>query len=236
MSRFTYLTPALFRELDAPARTFAGKPIVVERAEKMEGCYGFASAWAMGLVIRLGEPWRTERNCITIANKVDLDTLGKNPARVLDWSAIPAEDFYRFLTWHEIAHVIHMDAMTYFRMDMDVTPTDIKRRVYRLAEHRADRHAWNVLYPGKEMPLLPGAKAHLAEIEETAVTCKAILEKEKRRKPIEPLPTDPCQYVPVCHAEKGIPWASDVGADPFCLWGTVEDGRIVPAVREVAHG
>ncbi|MEA4856055.1 hypothetical protein [Solidesulfovibrio sp.] len=235
MNRFTYLTPALFRELDALARTFAGKPIVVERAEKMEGYYGFASAWAMGLVIRLGEPDRTERSCITIANKVDLNTLGKNPARVLDWSAIPAEDFYRFLTWHEIAHVIHMDAMTYFRMDMDVTPTDIKRRVYRLAEHRADRHAWDVLYPGKGMPLLPGAEENLAEIEETAVTCRAILEKEKRRRPIEPLTTDPCQYVPVCHAEKGIPWAEEVDADPFCTWGTVEDGRIVPAVREVHH-
>ncbi len=235
MSLFTYLTPALFRELDTIARTFAGRPIIVERAEAMGGRYGFASAWAMGLVIRLGEPWRAERSCITIANRVDLDTLGKGPARVLDWTAIPAGDVYRFVTWHEIAHVIHMDAMTYFNMDMDVTPVDIKRRVYRLVEARADRHAWDVLYPGKEMPLLPGAEEHLAEIEETAITCRAILEKEKRRRPIEPLTTDPCQYVPVCHAEKGIPWAPEVGADPFCMWGTVENGRIVPAVREVDH-
>jgi len=233
MNRFTYLTPPLFRELDALARTFAGKPIIVKRAEEMKGCYGFASAWAMGLVIRLGEPDCTERSCITIANKVDLDTLGKNPSRVLDWTAIPAEDFYRFLTRHEIAHVIHMDALTYFNMDMDATPMDIKRRVYRLAEARADRHAWDVLFSGKGMPLLPGAEEHLAEIEETSVTCRAILEKEKRRRPIEPLTTDPFRYVPICHAEKGIPWAPEVGADPFCLWGTVEDGRIVPAVREV---
>ncbi len=236
MSRFTYLTPPLFRELDALARTFAGRPIIVKRAEEMDGCYGYASAWAMGLVIRLGEPWQTERSCITLANKIDLETLGKNPSRVLNWSAIPAEDFYRFLTWHEIAHMIHVDALTYFNMDTDATPTDIKRRVYRLAEARADRHAWDVLYPGKEMPLLPGADEHLAEIEETAVTCRAILEKEKRRKPIEPMPTDSFQYVPVCHVEKGVPWADEVGADPFCLWGTVEDGRIVPAVREVVHG
>lgn len=229
MSRFTYLTPPLFREIDALSRTFAGKPIIVERAEDMNGCYGIASVWARGLFIHLGEPICTERSCITIANKVDLDTLGKNSARVLDWTAIPVGDFYRFLTWHEIAHVIHMDALTYFNMDMDVMPTDIKRRVYRLAEHRADRHAWDVLYPGMKMPLLPGADEHLAEIEETAVICRAILEKEKRLRPIEPLTTDPCQYVPVCHAKNGIPWAPEVGADPFCLWGTVVDGRIVPA-------
>ncbi|MEL7640734.1 MAG: hypothetical protein AAGU21_13915 [Solidesulfovibrio sp.] len=235
MSRFTYLTPSLFRELDALARTFAGRPIIVERAEKMKGCYGFASAWALGLVTRLGEPWQTERSCITLANKIDLDAFAVNKTGVLDLAAIPAEDAYRFVTWHEIAHMIHLDALTCFNMDMDVTPTAIKRRVYRLVEARADRHAWDVLYPGKEMPLLPGADEHLAEIEETAVTCRAILEKEKRRRPIEPLTTDPFQYVPVCHAEKGIPWAPEVGADPFCLWGTVEDGRIVPAVREVAH-
>lgn len=234
MSRFIYLTPALFRELDALARTFAGKPIIVERAEEIKGCWGYAGAWAMGLVIHLGEPWQTEQSCITLANKVDLETLGKNPSRMLDWNAIPTEDFYRFLTWHEIAHVIHMDALTHFNMDMDATPMDIKRRVYRLAEARADRHAWEVLYPGKGMPLLPGADTILAEIEETAVTCRAILEKEKRRRPIEPLTTAPCQYVPVSHAEKGIPWAPEVGADPFCIWGTVEKGRIMPAVREVA--
>lgn len=235
MSRFTPLTPMLFRELDALARTFAGKPIIVERAEKMEDCWGYVSPWALGLVIRLGKPNCIERSCITIANKADLDTLGKNPARVLDWSAIPAEDFYRFLVWHEIAHVIHMDAMTYFRMDMDAVPATIKSRVYRLAEHRADRYAWNVLYPDKKMPLLPGASKHLGEIKKTAVACLDILEKEKRRKPVEPLPTDPFQYVPVCHAKRGIPWADEVDADPFCLWGTIENGRIVPPVREACH-
>ncbi len=34
MNRFTCLTPPLFRELDALARTFAGKPIVVEWPRK----------------------------------------------------------------------------------------------------------------------------------------------------------------------------------------------------------
>ncbi|UJX41093.1 hypothetical protein K9F62_20840 [Desulfovibrio sp. JY] len=235
MSRFTYLTPTLFRELDALTRTFAGKPIIVERVEKMEGYWGYVSPWARGLVIHLGGKACDERSCIALSNVIDLDAFAGNKTGILDLGAVPAEDVYRFLTWHEIAHVIQMDAMTYFRMDMDATPADIKRRVYRLAEHRADCHAWDVLYPGKEMPLLPGAEGHLAEIEETAIACKAILEKEKRREPIEPLTTDPCQYVPVCHAEKGIPWADEVGADPFCLWGTVGDGRIVPAVREACH-
>ena len=101
-------------------------------------------------------------------------------------------------------------------------------------ETRADRHAWGVLYPGKEMPLLPGADKHLAEIEETARRCKAILGKVKRKKPVEPLSTDPRDFVPLAH-EAGIPWADEVGADPFGAWGTVVDGRSVPAVREVLH-
>jgi len=235
MNRFTYLTPPLFRELDALARTFAGKPIRVERAEGMKGYFGYVSPMASGLRIRLGERLCKEMSLLTLANKIALDVFAVNKTGVLDLAAIPAEDAYRYVVWHEIAHVIHLDALMYFNMSMDVTPVDIKRRVFRLAEHRADRYAWDVLYPGKEMPLLPGAEAHLAEIEETAVTCRAILEKEKRRKPIEPLTTDPCQYAPVCHAEKGIPWAPEVGADPFCIWGTVEDGRIVPAVREVVR-
>lgn len=229
MSCFTYLTPALFRELDTLARTFAGKPIIVEPVDKMEGCWGYVSPWARGLVIRLGEKACDERSCITLSNAIDLDAFAVDKTGILDLGAVPAENVYRFVAWHEIAHVVHVDAITYFNMDMDVTPVDIKRRVYRLAEHRADRYAWDILYPGKEMPLLPGAEVHLAEIAETAVTCRAILEKGKRRKPIKPMPTDPFQYVPVCHAKKGIPWADELGEDPFCIWGTVEDGRIVPA-------
>ena len=50
-------------------------------------------------------------------------------------------------------------------------PADIKRRVHRLAEARADRYAWDVLYPGKAMPLLPEAEERLAEIRKTAVDC-----------------------------------------------------------------
>jgi hypothetical protein len=84
------------------------------------------------------------------------------------------------------------------------------------------------------MPLLPGADKHLAEIEETARRCKAILGKVKRKKPVEPLSTDPRDFVPLAH-EAGIPWADEVGADPFGAWGTVVDGRSVPAVREVLH-
>lgn len=49
-----------------------------------------------------------------------------------------------------------------------------------------------------------------------------------------PLSTDPRDYVPLAH-EAAIPWTPEVGADPLCLWGTVEDGRIVPAVRELVQ-
>ena len=230
MSHFTYLTPTTFREIDTLARTFAGKPIIVKRAEEMEGSFGFVSPWAMSLVIRLGEPRYTDRGCISIANRIDLDGFATNVVGVLDWSAIPAKDIYRFVAWHEIAHVLHGDAMTFFNMGMDSIPKNIQRRVWRLVETRADRHAWDVLYPGKEMPLLPGGAEYLAEIAETAVTCKAILSKVKRRKPIEPLSTDPRDFVPAAH-EQGIPWSPEVGADPFCIWGDVEDGRTVPALR-----
>jgi hypothetical protein len=236
MNRFTYLTPPLFRELDALARTFAGKPIVVRPAEEMKGYFGCVNPMATGLRIRLGDRLCKEMSVITLANKIDLDAFAMNKSGgVLDWSAIPAEDAYRFLAWHEIAHVIHVDQMLYFEMDINGVPLDIKRRVWRLAEVRADRHAWDVLYPGKEMPLLPGADEHLAEIKETARRHKAIFDKVKRKKPVEPLSTDPRDYVPLAH-EKGIPWAPEVDADPLCLWGAVVDGRIVPAVREVVNG
>ena len=234
MSRLTYLTPALFRELDTLARTFAGKPIVVERAEEMKGYFGWVNPMCSSVRIRLGERLCKDMVLITITNKIDLDAFAVNKAGVMDWAAIPAEDAFRFVAWHEITHVIHLDQLLYFNMDMDGVPMDIKRRVYRLAEVRADRHAWDVLYPGKEMPLLPGAEEHLSEIKTTARRHKSILDKAKRKKPVEPLSTDPRDFVPLAH-EKGIPWADEVGADPLCPWGTVEGGRIVPAVREVCH-
>lgn len=226
MSRFAYLTPALFRELDTLARTFAGKPIVVERAEEMKGYFGYVNPMAAGVRIRLGERLCKEMVVITLANKIDLDAFAVNKAGVMDWTAIPAEDAYRFVAWHEIAHVIHLDQLLYFEMAMAGIPMDIKLRVWRLAETRADRHAWDVLYPGKAMPLLPGAEEYLAEIKETAKRHKAILSKAKRKKPVEPLSTDPRDFVPLGH-EAGIAWADEVGAAPLCLWGTIEDGRIV---------
>lgn len=232
MSRYTYLTPALFQELDTLARIFAGKPIIVEQAEEMGGCFGYTESWAQGLLVHWGGNRYDEKSCITLANKIDLKAFAQNKAGVLDLASIPWWNVYRFVVWHEIAHVIHLGALTYFGMDMGTTTVDTKRRVYRLAEARADRYAWDVLYPGKEMPLLPGADAHLAEIEETTTICRAILEKEKRHRPIEPLSTDPFEYIPYPHVKRGIPWAPEVGADPFCLWGAMEDGRIVSAVRE----
>jgi len=229
MSRFAYLTPALFRELDVLARTFAGKPILVERAEEMEGLFGYVNPMVAGVRLRLGGRLCKEMSVVTLTNKIDLDAFSVDKASgVLDWSAIPVEDAYRFVAWHEIAHVIHVDQMLYFEMAIDGTPLEVKRRVYRLAESRADRHAWNVLYPGKEIPLLPGGAEHLAEIEETARRHKAIFDKVKRKKPVEPLSTDPRDYVPLAH-EKGVPWADEVGADPLCIWGPVENGWIVPA-------
>jgi hypothetical protein len=135
MSRFTSLTPALFRELDVLARTFAGKPIRVERAEEMEGLFGYVNPMATGLRIRLGERLCTEMSVITPPNKIELDAFTANKASaVLDWSAIPAEDAYRFVAWHEIAHVIHVDQMLYFEMAIDGRPLEIKRRVWRLAK------------------------------------------------------------------------------------------------------
>ena len=223
MSRYTYLTPALFRELDTLARTFAGKPIIVEQAEEMKGRFGYVESWAQGLLIRWGENRYAEKSCIFLANKIDLEAFAVNKTGVLDLASIPWWNVFRFVAWHEIAHVIHRDALIYFGMDMDTTTVDTKRWVYRLAEARADRYAWDILYPGREMPLTPGAEEHLAEIEETADTCRAILEKEKRRRPIEPLSTDPFEYIPVPHVKHGIPWADEVGADPFCLWKATQE-------------
>jgi len=242
MNNFTYLTPAMFCEIDTLARTFAGTPIIVERAEEMNGYFGGVSPMCDYVHVRFGDRVRTPKVLITIANRIDLDAFASTKAYVLDWSAIPAEDAYRFVTWHEIAHVIHVDHGLYFEMTLDGVAQDIKRRIYRLAETRADRYAWDVLYPGMEMPLLPGADDILSEIAETAITCKAILSKVKRKKPVEPLSTDPKDFVPAVHEEDGIPWAPEVGADPFCIWrNTVVDGQIMPAqghaaeTKEAAH-
>lgn len=188
---------------------------------------------AAGVRVRLGEPMCRDMVCITIANTIDLDVFAVRKAGVLDWSAIPTKDAFRFIARHEIAHVIRLDQLLYFEMDIAGTPLDIKRRIYRLAEIRADRHAWGVLYPGKEMKLLSGADEHLAEVEETAKRFKGILAKAKRKQPVVPLSTDPRDFVPLAH-EDGIPWAPEVGADPLCLWETVEEARIVPA-RELVE-
>ena len=116
MSRFTYLTPALFRELDTLARTFAGKPIVVEPAEGMKGYFGYVNPMCSSVRIRLGERLCKDMVLITITNKIDLDAFAGNKVGVLDWTAIPAEDAFRFVAWHEIAHVIHLDQLLYFNI------------------------------------------------------------------------------------------------------------------------
>lgn len=65
---------------------------------------------------------------ITIANRIDRTDLFVNKAGVLDWSTIPAEDAFRFVTGHEIAHVIHVDHGLYLEMAIDGVLLGIKRR------------------------------------------------------------------------------------------------------------
>jgi len=141
---FLYLTPEVFQMLDAIARSKIGYSILVLPFEKIGG---FASVD----VLRV----------IKLANKICLPIFYNGPRPEMDYSGVPLEMVYEFLVWHEIAHVV-LGAVgiefTGWWWEMD---SWIRRLFVAEMERRADKYAWEMLFPNIPMPVRKDKLVHL---------------------------------------------------------------------------
>lgn len=181
------LTPALFAELDAIARTEAGSALEVVQAEDMPDAIarvsplvgsGYIDARVMDGVCMM------DLSIIQIANRIEVDEVSRWNRPELDYSIIQPQDFYHFALWHEIGH--RLDNLRAW--DSHGGSLDHLQLLIWLNEIRADRLAWHKLYPDRPVPMLPHAIARAAK----TTSEMAAMEKRfpHRARPPKPLPPD----------------------------------------------
>lgn len=210
------LNQETFSHVDSMARIHAGQPIMVYE-ENDKDPFAYVSCWALGVFDTRKTPAvvQKEMALIQLANQICLKKWKKIERPEIDWAAVPTEKIYDFLICHEISHVVNGHSMMYFDLQLsgeyfaDRTEKSQRFKVNQkfrylktAAEMVADREAWEMMFPGKPLPL----KSDLNDIHEKCNSMMEFLEGCKKRK-ITPITTDPRQYVPYEHEKNGIPWA-----------------------------
>ncbi|HEX4331904.1 MAG TPA: hypothetical protein VH040_07185 [Usitatibacter sp.] len=198
------LTPALFAELDAISRTMAGSALEVIPLEEMPNTIARVN-YLMGSGykdsrIRDGV-CKIDLSIIQIANRIEADQVATWPRPELDFSKITPCDLYHFALWHEIGHRLH-DLDRWVSLCSEPADHNVVRW---LNEVRADRFAWNKVYPGAAVPRYPGAMRTKRQIDELMKRMEKLYPPITRAR--RPLPTDPFLAVPDRHVEGQIPWA-----------------------------
>ncbi len=203
------LTPELFRQLDILARTKAACPLSVFDSEKEP--YHFASfsfqpeAVYKHLDLIESPGCCCEKTFIKVSNRIDTEKFGQTRTAEIDFGAIPRDDIYKFLVFHEISHKL----FDFCEWLLPVFRNGIaeRNRFYAVNQIRADRYAWKTLYPRKRLP-----KRALNK-EDKEVFIEAIkfmdLHKEwfpKEPRKVDPISINPKEMVPVSHIKNGIPW------------------------------
>ena len=202
------LTPEHFQELDAMARTLAGRVIEVQdyRNSLLDEKTFAAIPWMTTDVIldMHATPLRGSYcGGIFVKNMIDVDLFRTTARPEMDWGAIPEEDIYRFLILHEIGHCLNNYDYDWWLQDRDSEKGQLYGIVRGVNEVLADRYAWEALYPGKPFPVKRGRKAAIKEL-------MGKLDGHFKMKDLknERLPVDPAKYVPAAHEKHGIPFVT----------------------------
>lgn len=232
-----HLTPALFSELDARARTVAGHICHPSEEGGMRGDFASLGQCREALFyLRLPDMeskrpgYNLEdgpRGLVNLAQAIDLEAFRSAWRPEIDWSAIPVHNIYRFLLEHELAHARHRDNGLFSYLSFgpmgrkgDDPKVEAAIRRYqnnRAAVHsmrlfieaRADREAWQTLYSDAPMPTRADAMPaeDLVEIHDKYAV---LLDRHERMKPLEPVALFP-HFVLKGHVECGfLLWSPEV--------------------------
>ena len=226
---FVYLTPETFSRLDSMCRAKVGRLINVLPPEKMEGNFAASSCWAVGICVNPGDPPREryykDGAVIDLANQIEVARFGSTPRPEMDWSAIPPNAIFDFLTWHEIGHLVmgHLSVVGLCDNSAPWNCQDPRERFLARAEmeRRADRYAWGVLFPGTSLPVRKNPEFNLKELDKFARKYKRFFEQPERS--FDPLTSVPGSMVLEGHLKRGIAWAEPV-ARRLNLFQAIGDG------------
>jgi len=225
-----HLTPDLFHELDATARDNGVVLFIYSAADMGRNFAELAKLGDALYYDRLPSTESTPHHFDTIrpkygvnlSNCIDLDAFRACPRPEMDWSAIAPEDVYHFLAWHEIHHCRFRDGWlmgklsNYIYFDIPLYDKDDKvidrawravgknRLAYKsfqlFTEARADRAAWESVYPGRSFPKKAEAMP-ASDLEAIHEQYAVLLDRYQRMEPIEALPHFP-RLVPAHHVKE----------------------------------
>lgn len=199
--KWIFLTPSIFAEVDRLARTEAGAVVEVIDYRQVPGLIGrVARGFCGGVYIdaknTTGDGCMTEVPVIQLVNAINLDEIANWPRPELAYSALEPGDRFRFTVLHEICHCLTMlDLLEFATMDAAT-----RVRFTQVDEARADRFAWQRLYPGR-----PIVKNPRRTISGSALS--RLERKFPEHKMCRPqLPTARGSFVPTSHVRKGVPY------------------------------
>lgn len=198
------LTPALFGELDKIARTRAGCVIeVVDYQDKeMKDTFAAVPPLSTGVVCDIENPGRYgECRSIVLVNQIHVERFRSTKRPEITWQRIPNDHIYHYLLWHEIGHI---------RLDPDFHSVMLKGGADLLNwtslanEMRADRYAWNAIYPQKALPKRPGSTTIVRNLDKIITENTELFNRRSPKR--KALPTQKGLFIPLSHYRKGIPW------------------------------
>lgn len=210
---FAVLTPDLFAEIDAVAKSKAGRPFsIFDHREKSNWgqCNFMVSSVFTDLAMiktSCGEPGLfAEMGVLEIANEVNVAKFHAADRPEIDLSKIPADRIHEYVAYHEIGHVLdnYNSGKGMFTAD---------REHAKVNEVLADRFAWAAMFPGFPVPVRVGCEnidAWLVE-QESRLLQQGITKGRPRRS----LPNDSLKNVPTEHVRKRIPWSRKLRGTRF---------------------
>lgn len=202
------LTPEHFQELDAMARTMAGRVVNVRDYQDNfldEKVFAEVSVMVTDVILDMHENPLRRHHCgeILVKNLIDTDLFRATTRPEMDWGAIPEEDIYRFIILHEIGHCLNNYDYEWWLPERDSEKGQLYGIVKRINEVLADRYAWEALYPGKPLPVKHRRKTVIKELMKKLDRHFKMKDLKKER-----LPVDPAKYVPWSHEKHGIPFVT----------------------------
>jgi hypothetical protein len=190
------LTPDLYRELDIITRTRCGSVIEIVPAEEMGGDFARISLWAQTAYPNSTSERPEYTGTITLANQITVDSFWNCPRYEMDWSKVPSNRIYHFITYHEVGH--QLNDYNFWKAHLKFYYDNEGERKFLIAnEIRADRFAWRAIFPKKPLPVKKEHRAKVVGIEKFMGKYAELFPSEPRKIPA--LSTSPHEWIPWRH-------------------------------------
>jgi len=123
-------------------------------------------------------------NTIYLLEPIDVDLFYSFIPTELDGRKIPRDQIYRFVVYHEIGHAL-LDPLQKSIWHANGTLNEDKMRLLKGAcELRADRYAWESLFPSQPLPKTEGCQFLVAKLEAFMIEHKNLFTAIRTPKPL----------------------------------------------------